>query len=132
MTIKEAKIIVKKAGYRIQESTETSKITVYYEIGVDEGDSRPYEEIEFNVIGSVSWGKPATMYDRNGDPGDPEEYDEFEVISITPDPDDYNIDPEIIEKLAEEKFWWDPDDYIYDPSYEDIYDEDDDPEFFRH
>jgi hypothetical protein len=132
MTIREAKRIVEKAGYRIQEKDTSVEITVYYEIGDDEGDDRPYEEIEFTVIGNVSEYHPATMYDRNGDPGDPAWGGELDVTSIIPNPKDYDIDEDIIIEKAEEELWNNQDSYLTEPSYEDIYDEDDDPEFFRH
>jgi hypothetical protein len=112
MTIREAKHIIEKSGYRALRESKGVTITVYHEV---EG-----EELEFEVTGSVSEYHPATMYDRNGDPGSPEEGGEFEVDEITPDPEDYGIDPEIISAKAEEKLWDDEDYYLgEDDSYED-------------
>jgi hypothetical protein len=123
MTIREAKGIITRAGYRVQEKGKKVNITVYYE--------KDDEELEFEVEGTVSEYRPATMYNRNGDPGDPAEGGEFDVISITPPPENYDIDEDIIIEQAEEELWNNQESYLAEPSYEDIYDEDDDPEFFR-
>lgn len=41
-------------------------------------------ETEHEVTFEYRAGRPAAMYDRNGDPGWPADPDEIEVISVTP------------------------------------------------
>jgi hypothetical protein len=41
-----------------------------------------YAGIDFTVIGSYATYKPATMYQKNGDPGEPAEGGNFEDYSV--------------------------------------------------
>lgn len=40
-------------------------------------------EIEVEVEGNYSAGSPGSFYRANGDPGDPPEYPEFEIHTVT-------------------------------------------------
>jgi len=78
-----------------------------------------YLEIEVEIEGSYSAGRPGTFYRSNGDPGDPPEPAEFEIhsvkwqgVDISPMLDKENFDwfaleEEILEDIENRE----PDDY---------------------
>jgi hypothetical protein len=69
--------------------------TVYIE--GDNGD-----EIEFEVSAMFYPGRPERWYMSNGDPGYPADPDELDDYEITPEPEDYGIDPDMVIDKAED------------------------------
>lgn len=81
------------------------------------------DEIVLDVEFNYSPGRPMTMYRRNGDPGDPAEPDELELINVRAkgETEEFKLTEDeenaVIEKLMDSyDFWFDfgPDD-DYDP-----------------